>query len=68
MIFGSEAFEKVSMFPAGYNIPSEVFDFPGVRSFLASQNIYSSEDWKNDPLKARVANRKALQRVREIMY
>ena len=36
VIFGSEALEKVSMFPAGYNSPLEVFDSPGVRSFLAS--------------------------------
>jgi hypothetical protein len=56
------------MFPAGYNMPSEAFDSPGVRSFLASQSIYSPEDWKNNPLKARVAKRKALQRVRELMY
>jgi len=62
------ALEKVSMFPTGHNIPSEIFDSPDIRNFLASQDIYSPEDWKNDPLKARVAKRKALQRVRELMY
>ncbi|MDH5763137.1 MAG: hypothetical protein OEZ51_09150 [Nitrospinota bacterium] len=59
--------QKISLFPIRRAIPSQVFDIPVIREFLASQGIQSPVEWQNNPLKARVAKKNALKRIRELL-